>query len=156
MSLLRRAARLMLGWVFVHSGIDVLRNPHPRAEVAGPTIDRISQAAPFLSNDRVTLVRANAAVQLTAGTMLAIGRAPRLAALTLAASLVPTTIGGHSYWTIEDPARRMQNRIHFNKNLAILGGLVLAAVDTGGRPSPSWRARRAARRRSAAGRQISR
>ena len=155
MNVVRRAARPMLGWVFVLSGIDVLRNPHPRAETAGPTIDRICQAAPFLPNDRVTLVRANATVQLTAGTMLALGRAPRLAALTLAASLVPTTIGGHPYWTIEDPVRRAQNRIHFNKNLAILGGLLLATVDTGGRPSRSWRARRSARR-SAAGRQTSR
>ena len=136
MNLVRRAARPMLGWVFVHSGIDVLRNPHPRAETAGPTIDRICEAVPFLPNDRVTLVRTNAAVQLTAGSMLALGRAPRLAALTLAASLVPTTIGGHPFWTIEDPMRRAQNRIHFNKNLAILGGLILAAVDTEGRPGP--------------------
>jgi putative oxidoreductase len=156
MNVVRRATRLMLGWVFVHSGIDVLRNPHPRAEVAGPTIDRICEAAPFLPKDRVLLVRANAAVHLTAGTMLVLGRAPRLAALALAASLVPTTIGGHPYWTIEDPARRAQNRIHFNKNLAILGGLVLAAVDTGGRRRRSGREGRAPRRRFAAGRQISR
>jgi uncharacterized membrane protein YphA (DoxX/SURF4 family) len=128
MELVRRAARPLLGWVFISSGIDVLRNPHPRAATAGPTIDRITGTASFLPDDRVTIVRANAAVMLGAGTMLALGKAPRLSALTLVASLVPTTIGGHAYWQHEDPVKRAQNRIHLNKNLAIIGGLLMTAA----------------------------
>jgi putative oxidoreductase len=129
MELIRSIARPLLGWVFISGAVDVLRNPHPRAEVAGPTIDRITGTASFLPEDRVALVRANAAVMLGAGTMLAIGRAPRLSALTLAASLVPTTVGGHRFWEQDDPVRRTQNRIHFNKNLAIIGGLLMTAAD---------------------------
>jgi hypothetical protein len=35
--------------------------------------------------------------------------------------------------------------IHFLKNLAIFGGLLIAAADTAGRPSLAWRSRHAAR-----------
>ena len=81
-------------------------------------------------------MRANAAVQLAAGTLLALGRLPRLSALALAGSLAPTTAAGHPFWTVEDPAKRAQQRIQFNKNLAVLGGLLLAAAD---RPRPRAR-----------------
>jgi hypothetical protein len=33
------------------------------------------------------------------------------------------------YWTIEDPAVRKQQRIQFHKNMAMLGGLLFAALD---------------------------
>jgi hypothetical protein len=50
------------------------------------------------------------------------------AALTLAGSLVPTTVAGHGFWTISDPVSRQQQRAHFDKNLAIFGGLLAAAA----------------------------
>jgi uncharacterized membrane protein YphA (DoxX/SURF4 family) len=91
------------------------------------------------------LVRLNAAVQLGAGLLLATGRFPRLAALALAGSLVPTTLAGHRFWEESDPQAKTNEIHHFIKNLSILGGLLVAAVDTGGRPSLRWRTRRAAR-----------
>jgi putative oxidoreductase len=68
-------------------------------------------------------------VQVVAGTMLALGRAPRLSALALAGSLIPTTLAGHAYWAIEDPAERKIQRIQFHKNMAMIGGLLLAVLD---------------------------
>lgn len=68
----------------------------------------------------------------------------------LAGTLVPTTLAGHRYWEIEDKQERAQQRIHFLKNLTMLGGLLIAAADTGGNPSLAWRSRHAAR--AAAGR----
>lgn len=118
----------MLAVIFVVGGIEVLGRPHRRAELAAPVVDLIRQAAPALPGDRVTLVRANAAVHVVAGAMLAAGRAPRLAAGVLAASLVPTTIGGHRFWAIDDPVERARQRTHVGKNLAILGGLLLAVA----------------------------
>jgi putative oxidoreductase len=35
--------------------------------------------------------------------------------------------------------------VHFFKNVSMLGGLMLAAVDTEGKPGVAWRARRAAK-----------
>ena len=79
-----------------------------------------------------------------AGLALATGRAPRLSASVLAVTLVPTTAAGHRFWEEQDPARRSAQRIHFFKNVSMLGGLLLAAVDTEGQPGLAWRARRAA------------
>lgn len=145
MSVIRRLARPMLAAVFVSSGIDVLRRPGPRVEVAAPVATKVAEPLP-LPSDPEQLVKINAAVQVVAGSLLALGYVPRLAATALAASLVPTTLAGHRFWEEDDPARRSQQQIHFLKNLGLLGGLALAIVDTEGAPSLGWRGRQAARR----------
>jgi putative oxidoreductase len=43
-------------------------------------------------------------------------------------------LAGHRYWQIEDPQQRAQQRAHFLKNVTMLGGLLIAAADTGGTP----------------------
>ena len=47
------------------------------------------------------------------------------AAAVLAGSLVPTTLAGHPYWRVEDPAMRRQQRVHFFKNVGLFGGALL-------------------------------
>ena len=64
---------------------------------------------------------------------------------TLAASLVPTTLAGHRFWELEDPAQRTQQKLHFFKNVSMLGGLIIAAGDTDGKPGVAWRTRRVAK-----------
>ena len=85
-------------------------------------------------NDPELVVRANGAVMVGAGSMLALGRLPRRAALALALSLLPTTAAGHPFWQIKDPKQRAAQRLQLQKNLSMLGGLLLAVVDTGGKP----------------------
>lgn len=145
MSLTRRIARPLLAASFVSGGIETLRNPEPRVQMAETVAPPIAERLP-VPQETNQLVKVNAVVQVVAGLFLAIGRLPRLAACALAGSLVPTTLAGHRFWELDDPAQRAQQQIHFLKNLGLLGGLVLAAVDTGGAPSLGWRARRAARR----------
>ena len=90
------------------------------------------------------VVLADGALKVAAGGLLAFGQVPALvSALALAGSLVPTTIAGHAFWKESDPAKRKQQRVHFIKNVSMLGGLLIAAVDTEGKPSLAWRARRA-------------
>jgi len=134
----------MMAFVFVYSGAGTLRNPEAVAGAAEPVIEPIAERlSPALENTEQA-VRINSAVQIAAGTLLALGKFPRLSALALAGSLVPTTLAGHRFWEFEDPGERTQQQIHFFKNLSMLGGLLLAATDTGGRPSLSWRAHHAA------------
>lgn len=140
MILLRRAARPMLASVFVVGGLDAWANPAGRAVLAKPVTDAISSRVPALPEDAEQLVRINAAVQVVAGATLALGRFPRLSALLLAGSLIPTTAAGHRFWEETDAQSRSAQRIHFLKNLSALGGLLLAAADTEGRPSIGWRA----------------
>jgi putative oxidoreductase len=133
----------MLASIFIVQGYDTLRHPEkvaPRADkVVGPLKERVSA----LPDDTEQLVRINGAVQLVAGSLLAIGRFPRLSALALAATLVPTTLAGHPYWETKDEKERAQQRVHFLKNLTMLGGLLIAAADTEGNPSLAWRSRHA-------------
>jgi uncharacterized membrane protein YphA (DoxX/SURF4 family) len=134
-------ARPLLAGVFVYGGIDTLRNPASKVPDAQPILDTASRATGMPPRQLVTI---NAGVQVVAGAALAVGILPRPAAALLAVSLVPTTLGGHRFWEQEDDTAKRTHLVHLLKNVAVLGGLVLAATSTGGRPSLPWRARRAA------------
>ena len=144
-------ARPMLASMFLVGGVNALRNADKLAVRAKPVLDRLvpmaSRAVPQLPipQDPVTVVRLNGGVQVAAGLALATGRAPRLSSALLAATLVPTTLGGHRFWEESDPAAKAQQRVHFFKNVSMLGGLLIAAGDTDGQPGVAWRARRAAK-----------
>ena len=117
-------ARPLLGAMFIVGGLDAFRNP------AGK-VDRAERVAPDIANlvgvdaDTEQLVQFNGAVQVVAGTTMALGIFARLSELALAASLVPTTLAGHRFWELEDEAARAQQRIQFLKNTAMMGGLLL-------------------------------
>jgi putative oxidoreductase len=151
MTVIRLIARPMLASMFVMGGIDSLMHASGKVakaeKVTGQVPTLAEKLAPGLPvpKDPETLVRINGGVQVAAGLALATGRAPRLSALALAASLVPTTYAGHPFWEEKDKAARATQRIQFFKNISMLGGLLLAAVDTEGKPGVAWRARRAGR-----------
>ena len=141
-------ARGALGAVFIGGGIDSLRSPEPRAEVAAPVTEAARQAVESLPESDITLVRINGAVHIIAGGLFIVGKLPRLSALTLAASLIPTTLGGHRFWEADSEAEKSQQQLHFTKNLAMFGGLIFATLDRHGQPSLAWRAKRATKRAS--------
>ena len=149
MTVSRLIARPMLASIFVVGAANALKNPTAAAAKAEPVTDRLVPAAKRagipLPEDPTTLVRINAAVQIAAGLSLATGRAPRISSAVLAASLIPTTAAGHRFWEVSDPAQRSQQSLHFFKNVSVLGGLIIAAGDTDGKPGVAWRARRAAK-----------
>jgi uncharacterized membrane protein YphA (DoxX/SURF4 family) len=150
MTLIRLIARPMLASMFVVGGINALKNTDAAATKAKKVTDRIvplaQRAAPTLPipQDPKTLVRINAVAQLGAAAALATGKAPRLSSTLLAATLVPTTFAGHSFWEETDPEARRNQRLHFFKNVSMFGGLLLAGVDTEGKPGLAWRASHAA------------
>ncbi|MGW3991525.1 DoxX family protein, partial [Streptomyces sp. NPDC004830] len=145
MSLLRVLGRPLLASMFLAGGVNSVRDPKQVAEAAEPVVKPITDRVSALPDRTEQAVRLNGAVQVVAGLMLATGRMPRPAALAIAATLVPTTLAGHRFWEAEDPEERAQQRIHFLKNLSMLGGLLIAADDTGSRPSLLWRGTHAAR-----------
>lgn len=143
MTVVRRLARPLLSSIFVSGGLEALRNPGSKVPAADSVAPPIAAKLPYLPEDTETLVKINAGVQVGAGLMLALGRLPRLSSVLLAGSLVPTTLAGHRFWEESDPTRRAAQQLHFFKNLGLLGGLMLAAVDTEGRPGLAWRAQHA-------------
>lgn len=144
MTIVRRIARPMLAALFVVQGLDALRHPAAKVPTAAPFLDRFGPLL-RLPDDKELLVRGNGAAQLAGGILLASGRLPRLGALLIAGSLVPTTVAGHAFWEKSDPKERSQQRIQFLKNLGLLGGALIASVDTEGRPGLVWRAQHAGR-----------
>lgn len=128
MALVRTLARPMLSAVFISGGVDQLRHPDAKAAKVEPVTDLISRSVPRAPKDPETLIRINGAVQVGAGVLFALGRFPRLSALVLAASLVPTTAGGHRFWEETDPGQRSAQQIHFLKNAGLFGGLLFAAI----------------------------
>ena len=132
--MVRRLARLMLAAVFVLSGIDTLRNPEKQVATATPwlekTLDKVGDKLPEqIPTDPKTLVRLSAGVKVAAGIGLACTPLHRVSAIVLAGDLVPTTLAGHPFWQYEDKAVWRQQRIHFLKNLGLIGGLIIAGFD---------------------------
>lgn len=149
MSLSRKVARPMLASIFVVGATTALKNSPGTAQKADSVTSRLvplaQKAGIPLPSDPETLVKLNAGVQIGAGLALAAGRLPRLSAAVLAASLVPTTAAGHRFWEIDDPAQRTQQKLHFFKNVSLVGGLMIASTDREGKPALTWRAKRAAK-----------
>ncbi|HEY4421815.1 MAG TPA: DoxX family protein, partial [Pseudonocardia sp.] len=143
----------MLASLFIYSGIQVLRAPEGPAQAAKPVLDAVAplvdkavEMAPIQERpDDVLLVQIDGAVKVVAGTMLALGKFPRLSAAALAATLIPTTAAGHRFWEETDEEKKQDQIFHFLKNVGLLGGLLIAAADTHGKPSLGWRGRKAAK-----------
>ena len=144
MLLVRALARPLLAAPFITGGLNTLRKPTARVPAADRVVNPLLARVPQLSNTE-QVVKLDATAKVVAGTMLALGKLPRISAAVLAVSLVPTTVAGHPFWEEQDPARRTQHRVQLAKNAGLLGGLLLAAVDTEGRPSLGWWARRTPR-----------
>ncbi|MEU4604550.1 DoxX family protein [Kribbella sp. NPDC023972] len=149
MTVVRALARPLLSMIFVVQGANSIRNPEPLVPKAQPVADRlvpmVKRVAPPQLGDRipettVNLVRLNGAVQVLGGLAIATGKGRRLGAATLATTLIPVTVAGHPFWQVKDKETRAAQRIQFLKNLGLLGGLLLAAVDTEGKPGVAWRA----------------
>ncbi len=106
---------LLLATMFISGGANTFINPDGRAtkvEAAGIPLPR-----------QATIL--NGAIMVIAGSALAAGLLPKVAATLLIGALLPTTYVGHPYWKEENPGNRVNQQTHFLKNLAMLGGLLV-------------------------------
>ena len=141
----------MLASIFIVQGYDTMRRPERVVKKAEPVVRPIADRVLV----RARRHRAGGAAQ-RGGPARGRDRCWRSAgcrassALAIAATLVPTTAAGHRFWEASDEQERAQQRIHFLKNLAMFGGLLIAAGDTaraarrwpGGAGTPCKSARR--------------
>jgi len=152
--LIRRIARPMLSAVFISRGVDALRSPKPAADAARPTLEGLRKlpdpVGANVPSNAETVARVNAAVQIGGGLLLASGKLPRVASAALALTVVPGSLGVHTFWRESDPHRKADERRAFLTDVSLIGGLIIAAVDTEGKPSLGWRGRRAAHKVSEA------
>lgn len=159
MNLLRSLARPLLAAPFIVDGANALFAPETHVARARTITD---SCQPFLDklgiectdDDLAMASRAMGAASLTAGLMLATGRAPRTSAAALAALSVPVTLINNPLWLARTSATRTQMASGLFRGLALTGGLAIAMTDRKGSPSAAWRVRKWKAERALAAQQI--
>lgn len=143
--LLRHVARPMLASWFIYDGVQAALKPaeHVRAARRGTSLvgRQVGIATPLSERQVSVLVRAHGAATAVAGLCLAFGKAPRTAALTLAALSVPLAVVNQPF-TPGDAPRDERTR-KFVANLGAIGAALIAGADYEGRPGVRWRVDRA-------------
>lgn len=150
--IVRKIARPLLATRFVAQGVEALLTIEHDASDVEPTVkamqslpDPIGKNVP---SDAALVARTTGACQVAGGLLLATGRMPRVSAAILAATVIPANLGKDMFWAETDPQRKAQKLRDFLTDASLIGALILASVDTAGKPSLGWRARRASRRAS--------
>lgn len=145
MSLLRFAARTMLASFFVVNGIKALRDPEPLVSATEPIANTFlplaektlpPQAAAYLPEDAKGLVKVSAVAQILGGVSLATGLGRRLGAAVLAVSMVPELLASNPFGSSDKKGGDT-----FLRDVALTGGVLLAAGDTEGQPDLAYRAK---------------
>jgi putative oxidoreductase len=109
--------RLLLAYLFIPAGLGKISG------FAGTAGYIASKGLPMPEVGAVLAILA----ELGCGILLLIGFKTRWAALALAVFTLAAAFFFHNYWAV--PAEQvMAQRINFNKNLAIAGGLLLLAA----------------------------
>jgi len=114
------AGRIAFGGFFVYNGINHFLHSKNMAQYAGAKNVPQPEAAVIGTGVLMTL----------GGTLIALGIKPKLGAAAIVAFLASVSPVIHDFWSAQDPNQKMQDTIHFSKNMALLGAaLALAGVE---------------------------
>ncbi len=128
---MQRLGLLLFASIFVTGGWAQIQQPTQRADQAR----KLGLPVPD------ELVQASGAAMIGAALALQIAPLRRLAALLLALQLVPITFVGHRFWELEPGPSRNGHRVHFFKNLSLIGAaLALAGAPEGAAAAHGQRA----------------
>lgn len=139
MTIVRSLARPMLASSFILAGVDRLRKADETATQLSPVLRRAADALPFQTNEKA-LARVIGGAQVGAGAMLSFGKFSRLSACLLALTSALTAFVEYRSADITTKEGREHRRNQLLKNVALTGGVLLASVDTAGKPGLAWRA----------------
>ncbi|WJY97484.1 DoxX family membrane protein [Corynebacterium fournieri] len=147
--MIRKIARPMLASVYVIDGVETLLNPAGHKDSSDSVLKKLRAVTPreyrgFLPKSPETAAQIVGATKAGAGASFAIGKFPRLSAALLAATALPTIAGRHAFWEAEDDDEKARRRTGALTDLGLAGGVLLATVDTAGKPDMKWRAQHAA------------
>lgn len=149
--MLRKLARPALASVYIADGADTILNVDAHVEGTEAVLRQVRTVLPRkyakqLPEDPALVTRAVGGVKLGAASLLAIGKAPRLSAGTLAILSVPTILARNAFWETQEKEEKIARRQGFLTSIALLGGLAITSLDTEGKPGLKWRAGHAAKR----------
>ena len=113
--------RILLALIFVVSGLGKITG------FAGTAAYMASKGLPMVQ----VLLPLAIAAELGGGLLLALGWKTRWAAALLVLFLIPTTLIFHQFWGLDPKLAQMQ-QIHFLKNVAIMGGMLMVIAGGAG------------------------
>lgn len=116
--------RILLALIFIGSGFGKITGFEDTAAYMA------SNGMPMVE---VSLIAA-ILIELGGGLLLAVGYKARGAALAILLFLIPTTLIFHAFWAVDPDQGKMQ-MIQFQKNLAIMGGMLYVVFHGPGRIS---------------------
>lgn len=116
--------RICLAWLFVPAGFGKI------AGFSGTVAYAASAGLPFAP----AMVTIGLAIELLCGLALLVGYKARWAAALLALFVAVAAVGFHNYWSMPAERQAMQ-KINFNKNIGIFGGLLFVVAFGAGRLS---------------------
>ena len=107
--------RAIFGGFFVYNGINHFLQREGMRQYAGAKGVPSPDAA----------VAASGALIVSGGLSVIAGVKPRQGLAAIVAFLVPVTLQMHRFWEQQDPQQRMNETVHFAKNVALLGAALM-------------------------------
>jgi putative oxidoreductase len=114
--------RILLALIFILSGFGKITG------FAGTAAYMASKGLPMAEVLLIPVIL----IELGGGLLLAIGYKARWAALAIFLFIIPTTLIFHPFWAV-DAAQATMQKIQFQKNLAIMGGMLYVLFTGPGR-----------------------
>ncbi|MFJ6002698.1 DoxX family protein [Arthrobacter sp. NPDC092385] len=143
MTLVRVIARPLIASGFVFSGVDRLRTAGataPQLKQVLASVTKVVPAATAVTGNEKLVGQVLGATQVGAALLLSIGRFSRVAALLLTVTASVNTLVDYRSADGSTAEGKKARRSQLLKNLSLVGAVLLAAVDTNGRPGIAWRA----------------
>jgi putative oxidoreductase len=112
------AGRAIFGGYFVYNGINHFLNSEMLTNYARSK----GVPAPALA------VQASGLMILLGGASIITGTQPKIGAGLIASFLLGVSPQMHAFWKEREPGTRMQEMVNFTKNMALIGGSLLAAA----------------------------
>jgi uncharacterized membrane protein YphA (DoxX/SURF4 family) len=112
--------RIAFGGFFLYNAINHFKNRNQMAQYAASKNVPLADVA----------VPATGIMLLIGGGSILLGLKPKVGAAAVVAFLAAVSPMMHDFWKAEDPQQRMNDMVHFAKNMALLGAaLAFAGVE---------------------------
>jgi putative oxidoreductase len=109
------AGRILIGLLFLPAGISKIPGWENTAGYMA------SKGVPLVALALVITI----VVEIVAAAMVIVGYKARIGAAALFLWLIPVTFMMHDFWNIADAGQKMIQMIMFNKNVALMGTMLL-------------------------------
>ncbi len=115
MDVLFLIGRIIFGGYFIYNGINHFQHHAMMSGYAG------SKGVP---SPKVG-VAVSGVLLLIGGITILLGFYPRVGIICLLIFFIPVSIKMHDYWNVENQQEKMNQRVNFLKNLALVGALLM-------------------------------